>query len=182
MQVLGRLKLMGIPIVDIYGNGSVIIDDNVTLNSCNRRYHVNIHSPVKIYVEGEGSSVYIGKNSRIHGTCIHANRKIHIGDNCLIAANTQIFDSDGHDLSSENVANRINTKGYADPITIESNVWIGINCILLKGITIGEGSIIGAGSVVTKDIPAYVVAGGNPAKVIKDIKQASEVSTNTSRK
>jgi galactoside O-acetyltransferase len=58
---------------------------------------------------------------------------------------------------------------HDEPIKIGDNAWIGINCIILKGVTIGEGAIIGAGSVVTRDIPAWTIAGGNPAKVIKEI-------------
>ncbi|MDP3115406.1 MAG: DapH/DapD/GlmU-related protein [Candidatus Cloacimonadaceae bacterium] len=56
------------------------------------------------------------------------------------------------------------------PIYIEDNVWIGLNVLVMKGVTIGQNSIIGAGSVVTKDIPANVIAAGNPCKVIKEIK------------
>lgn len=55
------------------------------------------------------------------------------------------------------------------PIKICSNAWIGMNCIILKGVTIGEGAIVGAGSVVTKDVPAWTVVGGNPATVIKEL-------------
>ncbi|WP_369813950.1 DapH/DapD/GlmU-related protein [Flavobacterium sp. KJJ] len=55
------------------------------------------------------------------------------------------------------------------PIKICSNAWIGMNCIILKGVTIGEGAIVGAGSVVTKDVPAWTVVGGNPAVVIKKL-------------
>jgi galactoside O-acetyltransferase len=55
------------------------------------------------------------------------------------------------------------------PVTIESKAWIGFNVIILKGVTIGEGAIVGAGSVVTKDVPPYTIVGGNPARVIREI-------------
>ncbi|EML0281075.1 acyltransferase [Vibrio alginolyticus] len=109
----------------------------------------------------------MGANTRIHGTCIHAYESITIGKNCLIAANCQIFDGSGHDLSFSDVENRINTRGVSKPVLIEDNVWIGINSIILPGVTIGNGSVIAANSVVTKDIPPMVLAGGNPAKIIK---------------
>lgn len=177
LRVGSRLKLVGIPMVDIRGNASVTIEDNVTLNSSNREYHINMHSPVKLYADKGEAKIHIGKNTRIHGTCLHAYKHIKIGDNCLIAANTQIFDGNGHDLSFNNTANRINTEGDAQPIIIEDDVWIGINCIIVGGVTIGKGSIVGAGSIVTKSIPPFVVAAGNPAKVIKDIKCIKESST-----
>ncbi len=94
-------------------------------------------------------------------------QKISIGKNCLIAANCQIFDGSGHDLSFSEVANRINTIGDAKPIIVEDNVWIGANCIILPGVRIGQGSVISAGSVVHKDIPEMCVAAGNPVKVVK---------------
>jgi len=115
----------------------------------------------------DGAIIKIGDNTRIHGSCIHARRNIQIGKNCLIAANSQIFDCSGHDLAFDNVEERINTTGPAKEIVINDNVWIGINTIILPGITIGRGSIIAAGSVVVKDIPPMCLAGGNPARVIK---------------
>ncbi|OHB60982.1 MAG: hypothetical protein A2168_07195 [Planctomycetes bacterium RBG_13_50_24] len=177
LHVGSGLKLIGMPLIDIRGNASVAIEDNVTLNSCNREYHVNMHSPVKLYADRNGAKIHIGKNTRIHGTCIHACEHIKIGENCLIAANTQIFDGHGHDLSFDNTANRINTEGGTQPIIIEDDVWIGINCIIIGGVTIGKGSIIGAGSVVTKSIPPFVIAAGNPARIIKDMKCIEESQT-----
>jgi len=170
LHVGAGLKLIGIPVVDIRGDASVTIEDNVTLNSCNREYHVNMHSPVKLYADRDGAKIHIGNNTRIHGTCIHAYQYVKIGDNCLIAANTQIFDGHGHDVSFDNAANRTKTEGGAEPIIIEDDVWIGINCIILGGVTIGKGSIVAAGSVVTKNIPEFVIAGGNPAKLIRDMR------------
>lgn len=143
--------------------------NNVTLNSRNKGYHINMHSPVKLYADRPNAEIIIGDNTRIHGTCIHAYEKISIGKNCLIAANTQIIDGSGHDLSFDNPSNRINTIGDSNPVVIKNNVWIGANSIILPGVTIGEGSVIAAGSVVTRNIPPMVVAGGNPAKVIKSV-------------
>jgi acetyltransferase-like isoleucine patch superfamily enzyme len=175
VHILGRLKTMGIPIVDICDRGSLFIGDNVTLNSCNRRYHVNMHSPVKIYIDNEDAKVYIGKNTRIHGTCIHAYKEIRIGNNCLIAANTQIFDGNGHELAFDNLDSRMAIKKDGKPIIIDDYVWIGINCIILGGVTIGRGSIIASGSVVTRNIPEFVIAGGNPAIVIKEYKSTLHI-------
>lgn len=155
------------PLIDIRKNCKLIVADNVVLNSKNKGYHINMHSPVKLIADRSDAIIKIGRNTRIHGTCIHAFKQILIGENCLIAANCQIMDGNGHDLSFDNVKNRINTTGNASPVNIENNVWIGANCIIMPGVTIGEGSIIAAGSVVTKSVPTMCIAGGNPAKVIK---------------
>jgi acetyltransferase-like isoleucine patch superfamily enzyme len=98
-----------------------------------------------------------------------------VGNDCLIGANTRIFDNDGYGLSSDNVGNRINATGKAEQIFIEDNVWVGINCIILREVAIGEGSIIAVGSVVTTDVPSGIIVDGNPAKVIKGMKRDYEL-------
>lgn len=82
----------------------------------------------------------------------------------MFAANCYISDSDWH-----GIYNRTRPFRCTKPITLKDNVWLGERVIVCKGVTIGENSVIGAGAVVTKDIPANVVAAGNPARVIKDI-------------
>ncbi|MGZ4106010.1 MAG: DapH/DapD/GlmU-related protein, partial [Tumebacillaceae bacterium] len=72
----------------------------------------------------------------------------------------QLMDTDFHRIS----ANAVNTK----KITIGNNVWIGCRVMILKGVTIGDGAVIAAGSVITKDVPPYTVVGGNPARVLKE--------------
>ena len=172
----GKVILRGLPIIDITQGASISIGKNVMLNSRNRGYHINLHSPVKLFADRPGAEITIGENTRIHGTCIHAHRRISIGRGCLIAANSQIFDASGHELSFPQVENRIYTTGQAKPITIEDNVWIGANCLILPGVHIGRGSVIAAGSVVVKSVPPMVIAGGNPARVVRSYSgQASPV-------
>jgi len=162
-----KLKIKGWPYIHIKNNSKLILGDNVTLNSSNYGYHINMFKSVKILIDGHNAEIKIGSNSRIHGTCLHAISKITIGENCLIAANCQILDSNGHEVLMDAPFNRLKTHDKPKPISIGNNVWIGANCIILKGVNIGDGSIIAAGSVVTKNIPENSIAGGNPAKVIK---------------
>ena len=147
-------------------SGHLKIGDNVTINSDNHGYHVNMYKPCKLLIDRLGGSINIGKNTRIHGSCIHAFKKIHIGNDCLIAANCQIFDANGHHSSAQQ---RHTNNGKAKEIKSGDNVWIGANSIILPGVSIGSNSIIAAGSVVNKSIPADHIAGGNPAKSIKRI-------------
>ena len=168
LKIGERVVFSGNPFIDIRNGGKVVIGDDVTINSLNYGYHINMHSPVKIYCDREGAHIFIGDNTRIHGTCIHSYLMIRIGKSCLIAANCQIFDGNGHSLSFDHIENRINTSGASNPVVIEDYVWIGANSIILPGVTIGKGTVIGAGSVVTNDIPEMVVAAGNPARVIKN--------------
>lgn len=164
----GKIIIKGLPLIDIRKGTKLIIENNVTLTSRNRGNHINLHSPVKLMADRDGALIHIGENTRIHGTCIHAHKSIRIGSNCLIAGNCQIMDCSAHDLSFSNVENRINTVGTAKPITIENNVWIGANSIILPGVTIGKGSVISANSVVVRDVPSMAIVGGNPAIIIKN--------------
>ena len=90
---------------------------------------------------------------------------VTFGDNVLLAPNVSIYTA-GHAV---NVAQRVAGWEYAYPVTVGHNVWIGGNIVILPGVSIGDNSIIGGGSVVTKDIPANVIAVGNPCKVIREL-------------
>lgn len=94
---------------------------------------------------------------------------IKIGDNVLCGANTLITDFDWHGLHPDH---RRSGEPEPKPIVIEDNVWLCINVMVMKGVTIGKNSIIGAGSIVTNDIPANVIAAGIPCRVIKDMKES----------
>ena len=111
-----------------------------------------------------GKNIKIGKNVFINACCRFQDQGgIEIGDGSLIGHNTTIATLN-HDF---NPAKRQNLT--PSPVKIGKNVWIGSDCTILPGVTIGDGAIIGAGSVVTKSIPANTIAVGNPARVIKEI-------------
>ena len=160
------VTIKGKPIIQISKNAKILLGKNVTLNSCNYGYHANMHSPVKLMADREHAIIKIGDNTRVNGACLHAYNRIEIGKNCLIAANVQIIDANGHELSFENPSNRINKRSEGKPIIIEDNVWIGLNAIILPGVRIGQGSVIGSNTVVVKDVPSMVVYVGNPGKVV----------------
>lgn len=106
-----------------------------------------------------GSNTYIGQNAFIRG-----EGSVSIGSHCMIAANVVVY-SYNHDYESNKIPfSDVNTY---KPVIIEDFVWIGRNVNITPGVRIGKGAIIGMGAVVTKDIPPFSVAGGNPAKVIK---------------
>jgi len=167
IEIGPKLILNGRPLIDIQKEGNLYIGSEVTLNSRNKGYHINMHSPVKLFADRPGAEIRIGDKTRIHGTCVHAYQSVKIGSNCLIVANCQIFDGNGHNLSFQNVDNRIIIFMSLCFCTIDYRLWIGANSIILPGVTIGKGTVISANSVVTRDIPSMVVAGGNPAIIIK---------------
>ena len=122
-------------------------------------------------IRRRGASIRIGKNVGISGSTVYAWNGIEIGDNTLIGANCKILDSDLHPLDAEarNANNWDEVK--TAPIVIGKNCFIGCNTLILKGVHLGDGCVIGAGSVVTKDIPPDCVAAGNPARVIRKLKE-----------
>lgn len=124
-----------------------------------------------ICAEG-GSCIKIGDRCHCSSTVIWASKSITIGNDVSIGADTIIIDSDEHSLDyldRRNVIADMENKASKEVI-IGDDVLIGARCIVLKGVTIGSRSVIGAGSVVTKDIPSDCIAAGNPAKVIKYLK------------
>ena len=118
-----------------------------------------------------GCNIEIGENFYANYNLVILDcAKVTIGDNVLIGPNVGIYTA-GHPLHFEL---RNEELEFASPITIEDNVWIGGNVVLNPGVTIGRNSVIGSGSVVTKDIPADVVAAGNPCRVIREITDADK--------
>jgi len=109
----------------------------------------------------------VGNGFAMTGGSLVCATSITIGDRVLVGANCDIIDTDFHPLLPE--ARNAGLPASKAPIVIESDVFIGANCIVLKGVTIGRGSVIGAGSVVTMNIPAGVIAAGNPARVIRSL-------------
>lgn len=119
---------------------------------------------------GNGASITIGENVGISQTALISHCSITIGNNVKIGGGTCVYTTDFHSLDSITRASKDDLKHRkCAPVNIEDNVFIGAKCIILKGVTIGENSIVGAGSVVTKSIPANQIWGGNPAKYIRDV-------------
>jgi acetyltransferase-like isoleucine patch superfamily enzyme len=169
----GAVHILGAPLIDIRKGSRLILGNGVILTSRNKGYHLNIPAPVKLFADRTGAEIRIGEDTRIAGSCIHAQNSIVIGKRCLIAGNCQIIDSNGHGISFPNVENRIRTEGASYPIVIEDDVWIGANSIVLPGVRIGKGSVIVANSVVSANVPPMVVARGNPATVVLDYRLES---------
>lgn len=129
---------------------------------------VNIDPPFRCEY---GSNIKFGKNCFINYNCTILDIcKVEFGDHVLIAPNVSIYGA-FHDIEPNK---RFLGNEIGAPIKIGNNVWIGGNAVICPGVTIGDNSVIGAGSVVVKDIPANSVAVGNPAKVIRKIETQVE--------
>ncbi|OOQ56922.1 hypothetical protein BC343_17120 [Mucilaginibacter pedocola] len=118
---------------------------------------------------GPRALIDIGDNTFINTGAVISSRKcIRIGSNCHIANDVVIMDDDFHDVASHT------TNSGAQTIFIGNNVWLATRCIVLKGVSIGDGAVVAAGAVVTKDVPPYTLVGGVPAKPIRNIKPVEQ--------
>ena len=172
----GPIRIFGNqPIFKLPENGRIVIGRKVVLNS--DAMHSNTALTYNCTLAcGLNGRIEIGDNTMLNGVSITSYDSVKIGKNCQIASNTLISDTDFHPVDP--IMRERESMGYnidhsivnKNPITIGNNVWIGWGCIILKGVNIGENSIIAAGSVVLKDIPSNVLAAGNPAVVKKCLK------------
>lgn len=157
------VKFIGIPIIYREPNSRINIGANCKFNSSKSSIRIGLNKRCTFVTYKKGAEISIGNNSGATGLTIAAFRSIKIGDNVLVGAYCTIFDSDFH--NSEPSKRGINDIP-AKPVIIEDNVFIGANCMILKGVTIGINSVIGASSVVISNIPPNSFAMGNPCKVI----------------
>lgn len=125
--------------------GGVKIGKKCKIGISPRNYHGGMPFPTALLCDGNGSQIIIGDNCRLNGVYIHAQKKITIGNNCVMASGVNIIDSNGHETIS---LDRTKGRDLPKEIVIGNNVWIGLNVIVLKGSIIGDNTIIAAGSVV----------------------------------
>nr|WP_319566124.1 acyltransferase [uncultured Rhodoferax sp.] len=161
-------RFWGIPILSKCKNSSIEIGDYFVACSLPKNNSIGVNQRVIIKTVLPNSKLLIGSNVGISGCTISCSDSISIGNNVFIGSGVLITDSDAHSIHPDLRKNSIYAK--TKPIHIGNNVFLGARSIVLKGVTIGDGSVIGAGSVVTSDIPSMSVAAGNPARVITDIK------------
>ena len=164
----------------VQGQGVVKIGDDFTFTSGSSINPICRNIRGTFYTMTPKSRIEVGDRVGISSSCLWSKNMIKIGNDVKIGGDCIIIDNDAHPLDyykrRDRYAMETGWNKYVDedissaPIYIEDDVWIGARCLVLKGTHIGARSIIAAGSVVTKDIPSDVVAGGNPCKVIRDLK------------
>lgn len=165
-----EFKTQGIPYVVVARGGKCTIGKNFSMN--NSIYSNPIGRIQKcIIVVDRGAEIVIGDNVKMSFTAINSQVRIIIKDNVMIGGGTCIYDSDFHPLNVKDRLEENNKNIQKAPVIVEKNVFIGTNSTILKGVTIGAGSIVGACSVVTKSIPPGEIWAGNPARFLKKINE-----------
>jgi acetyltransferase-like isoleucine patch superfamily enzyme len=148
---------------------TIQIGEHVSFVNSLRANPAGVIHPTVLRAEVPGAKIIIGSYVGVSGAIICCENAVTIGDFCLLGANCAIYDTDYHSVNYLDRRNNNLVSVNREPVTIGSDCWIGANAVILKGVSIGPRSVIGANSVVVHDIPGDSLAAGNPAKVIKPI-------------
>jgi serine acetyltransferase len=147
----------------VWGDGEVVIGDRVTISN-----HNTWLVGLKVYADARleiGDDTILG-----YLNLFSVAKSVRIGKHCLFAGEIKVLDNNSHPLDFERrrMGMPLQPTDVA-PVVIEDDVWIGTNCTILKGVTIGRGAVIAAGAVVTRSVPPFTVVAGNPARIVKHI-------------
>jgi acetyltransferase-like isoleucine patch superfamily enzyme len=163
VQFEGRVMFAGRPMISVAGNSTFIVGRDVEVASALRANPLGCFQPCVLRTLAPGARLVLGDNAGLSATVLCAGLSIEIGGGTLIGAGTMIIDNDFHVYSAQGW--RSEMQAGARPVKIGREVFIGARAIILKGVTIGDRAVIGAGAVVTRDVPADHLAAGNPAAI-----------------
>ena len=160
-------RLYGLPLIQSNSKAVITIGKYWTACSSAKFNSIGVFQKVIIKALNPNAVIKIGNNVGMSGCTISCSAQVTIGNNVLIGSGVLITDTDAHAIhyQERNDSSKIKTI----PVLIEDDVFIGARSIILKGVTIGMGSVVGAGSVVVKNVPSMVIVGGNPAKIIGSV-------------
>lgn len=162
-----NLNIYSAPVVVRHINSSIVIGDCVTILNNSLENPAGVSHKTVFSAPVDGAKIIIGNNVGISGAVIYASSEIIIKDNVNIGTGAKIYDTDFHPIDRyERRINKQETIPFA-PVLIEEDAWIGADAFILKGVTVGAGSIVAAGAVVVRDVPPNTIVGGSPAKVLK---------------
>lgn len=161
-------RIWGMPVIQRHRGSQITLGDRLWLRSWRKSNPVLPHSPVVLATRSSTAKISVGDDVGLTGTVLVATDQILLGDRVLIGSNTIIVDTDFHARDPMARCSTIDS-GSSLPVEIGDDVFVGMNCLILKGVRIGKGSVVGAGSVVAREIPPGVIAAGNPARVVGQI-------------
>lgn len=164
-------RIYGAPVIQRHRGSRIAIGENVELRSWPRSSPIGVWHPCTLATWTREASIEIGASFGMTGGVICAGKRVSIGDNVFVGANCTIIDTDFHPLAP-NQRRLAPSAGAAAEVIIEDEVFIGTQALILKGAHIGRGSVLGAGSVATGEIPAGVIAAGNPARIIGEVRSS----------
>ncbi len=160
-------RIYGGPIFSGVSNSNIVFGRRVVLCSDSEFTALGVVHPVVFRVMRPGARISVGDDCGFSGNSVCCAQSIEIGNRCLFGSGAMVFDTDFH---PRKVLGRRFSKNWDEiacaSVKIEDDVFVGANAIILKGVTIGCGSIVGAGAVVGKSVPPFSIVAGNPALVV----------------
>lgn len=167
IQLGKKIVFIGIPFIYKYPGSSISIGNKAEIRTTPTSNLIGMNRRTTISTHDVNAKIKIGDHCGMSGVVIGAKESISIGNRAVIGANVLITDFDWHAIDP--VARNNGASSKSRPVVIADNVFIGTAAMVLKGVHIGENSVIGANSVVTTNIPANVIAAGNPCKIISEL-------------
>jgi acetyltransferase-like isoleucine patch superfamily enzyme len=161
-------RILGMPIIQRHRASDIILGDGLSLRSWPRTNPLVPHHPVVFATRAADAVIRVGDDCGFSGTTFVSSHSIDIGDRVQIGSNASVVDTDFHPLRPDERRRNFND-GATAPIVIEDEVFVGMESLILKGVTVGRGSVVGAGSVVSRDVPPGTVVAGNPAAVVAEV-------------
>ncbi|MGZ8940727.1 MAG: acyltransferase [Limisphaerales bacterium] len=161
----GQSRFLGRPIISVAPNSNMILGDGTGITSSLRANVIGCFQPSVLRTLAAGAELIMERGSGVSGTVLCASKSIRIGEGTIVGSGAMIIDSDFHAFD-EQLGWVDAYESTARSIIIGNYVFIGARAIILKGVTIGDKSIVGAGAVVTRDVPTRHMAVGNPARLI----------------
>ena len=168
-------RFYGLPIIQKHRRSTMRFGQRLQLRSQERSNPLGISHPVFLATLHANACLEVGEDLAMSGGAICVAERVTIGNRVALGANSTIVDTDFHPLGMPHGHHSLQ-KVKTAPVFIEDDVFVGMNSVILKGVTVGSGSVIGAGSVVTRDVPPHVIVAGNPARVVREIQVAARNS------
>lgn len=157
------VTINGRPYLRRAAGSRIVLGDRVCLNSSLRSNPIGCSRPVSLVTLRAGAEIILGRQSGLSSTAVCAALRVEIGEGTFVGADSYIFDNDFHAPTGEWTWGEL-APDNPQPVKIGRGVFIGARATILKGVTIGDRAIVGAGAVVTRDVPARHIAVGNPAR------------------
>jgi Hexapeptide repeat of succinyl-transferase len=164
-------RMLGMPLIQKQRGSTIRLGDGLSLRSWPASNPLVPNHRVVLATRRKSAVIEVGHDCGFTGATLVAAEYIKLGDRVTLGSNVTIVDTDFHPLDPDE-RNRDFNRGRHAPVIIEDDVFVGMNSIILKGVTVGHGSVVGAGSVVTTNVPAGTIVAGNPARPIRPVRGA----------
>jgi acetyltransferase-like isoleucine patch superfamily enzyme len=167
IELGGGCRFYGLPLFRRLPGSRIRVGRNCDFRSAVWSNQVGLNRRCTVSTLSRSALIEIGEGCGFSSTAISAAQCVRLGKRVMCGANVAIMDTDWHSLDAEQ--RQAGTAGLSTPVLIEDDVWLGMNVTVLKGVTIGARTVVAAGSVVTRSLPADVIAAGQPARVVRAV-------------